>query len=263
MNKHVEKPTEAQTERVRHENIVAAISAAQSDLKDPTRDKVADIQGEKAKFKFKYADLEGALIALRPIWTKHGLAPLTRTRIDNGMLIYVFELKHETGDSVTSEYPVCSVNTTHQRMGMALTYARRQCISATMSIASSDDTDAAHTGTVNEAPRQKMSAHAAKTEINWAAIQETIDKATTFEKLSTIAKRVEDNNGIWPDSYVSQARERIGVQRLAIAADRMAAAKDVDQLHEAFTEMEVVLEGLVPWDELAALHKKHETRILG
>lgn len=243
---------------VSHASIHAALSAAQEDLQDPPRDKVVDT----SKYKFKYADLAAVMAALRPVMHRHGLSVVQRTQVRDGMVFLLTDLSHASGTTISGEYPVCSTNTNHQQMGAAMTYSRRQAISAMFCITSVDDVDAEPAGNVNDGPKVRMTAHQAKTEINWAAIQEAIDSAKTLEKIAHVEKRVKANDGIWPGSYTSQAKDRIQAARIAYADAKMAEARDVDALNEVFAEMEAALDKFVHWDDLAALHKKHEARIL-
>ena len=245
---------------VKHKTLDEAMAAAWSEFRDPVRDQKVDA----GKMKFSYADLEGVLKTLRPILGKHGLWIAHRTVIRDGLIILVAQLRHETGEGgEPSEYPVANVNSNHQQIGAGMTYAQRRTDALVTGIASTDDKDTEGTANLGDGPKQKMSAHQARQEVNWEAVQSSIDNAQTLEKLTNIEQRVEANKGIWPDSYVSSANERIIAQRLVVADKKMSDAKDVDALNDVFSDMEAALEGKVPWPELAALHKKHEGRLLG
>ena len=261
MNEHV-KQAEAEQEAapIDHADLEAAMAAMQAEVVDPLRDQEVNA----GKLKFKYADLEGVLKAIRPVLKKHGLWISRHTEIQGGNIVMIAQMRHvKGGKGEAAVYPVSGLNASHQQIGAGMTYAQRRLDSLVTGIASTDDNDAQGTADLGEGPKVKMSAHQAKKEVNWEEIQKTIDTAPTFEKLVNLAARVDANKGIWPDSYVSIAKERLTIRRLAIADEKMSKAADVDELNDMFGDLEVILDELVVWDELAGLHKKHEKRILG
>lgn len=234
-----------------------ALAAAQAELKNPEKKREADT----GKYKYKYADIGDVLETVLPILAKHGISMTQPTIIRDGSIILKTVLTHN-GQSIESEYPVCSLNGNHQAMGSAMTYARRYALTSLIGIAAVDDTDGEGAAPAGDGPRVKMTSAQAKQEINWAEIQASIDGANTFAKLDNMAERVEERKGVWPDTYYHKARERIEFNRLELAGQRLGNAKDLDALNEAFGELEVVLDGKVPYDDLAGLHRKSESRIM-
>src|SRR5260221_13755853 len=73
-------------------------------------------------------------------------APLKTTAIDQptGMVNLTTTLAHASGEGIASDWPVCPIAETAnpQRMGAALTYARRYALSTLVGIAGEDDLDA-------------------------------------------------------------------------------------------------------------------------
>src|SRR5262249_54001295 len=76
----------------------------------------------------------------------HEIATLQTTAIDQtaGMVNLTTMLAHASGEWIASDWPVCPVAETAnpQRMGAALTYARRYALFTLVGIAGEDDLDA-------------------------------------------------------------------------------------------------------------------------
>jgi ERF superfamily len=77
---------------------------------------------------------------------RHEIATIQSTEIDKeaGLLRLTTTLAHSSGEWVSSEWPVCPMSdiASAQRMGTALTYARRYALFALVGIAGEDDLDA-------------------------------------------------------------------------------------------------------------------------
>lgn len=114
--------------------IAAALSKAQSEVKNPSFNRV------NPHFKSKYADLGEVLSVVRPALSKYGIALMQMTDFgENGIVLHT-RLTHSSGQWIESTYPVSNLGT-HQAMGAALTYAKRQALSAIVGVAGEDDTD--------------------------------------------------------------------------------------------------------------------------
>src|SRR5262249_23204026 len=72
---------------------------------------------------------------------------------DAGLLRLTTVLAHSSGEWVSSEWPVCQITdiASAQRMGAALTYARRYALFTLVGIAGEDDLDAPDLGPVAKA----------------------------------------------------------------------------------------------------------------
>ena len=90
-------------------------------------------------FKSKYADLAGCLEACEPALGKYGLAVLQTTRWADGVLTLDTVLAHDSGEWISSEYPVLCQYTRPQEIGAGLTYARRYSYLAITGRAPEDD----------------------------------------------------------------------------------------------------------------------------
>jgi hypothetical protein len=95
---------------------------------------------------FRYAPLASGLDIVRKTLGQHEIATLQTTAIDAtaGMVNLTTTLAHASGEWIASDWPVCPVAETAnpQRMGAALTYARRYALFTLVGIAGEDDLDA-------------------------------------------------------------------------------------------------------------------------
>lgn len=119
--------------------IAAALAAAQGEFKAVAKDKTA----KAGAYSYKYADIADVLSMALPVLSKHKLALIQATDVDGGAIFLRTRIVHASGQWIESEYPVCDVRAgDHQKMGGALTYARRYAASSLLGIASEEDTDA-------------------------------------------------------------------------------------------------------------------------
>jgi hypothetical protein len=86
---------------------------------------------------------------------RHEIATIQATAIDKaaGLLRLTTVLAHSSGEWISSEWPVCQITdiASAQRMGAALTYARRYALFTLVGIAGEDDLDAPDLGTTPKA----------------------------------------------------------------------------------------------------------------
>ena len=129
--------------------IASALAKAQSELTNPEKALVGTIrspfdrQGDRT---FRYASLSSGLDIVRKTLGQHEIATLQTTAIDQtaGMVNLTTTLAHASGEWIASDWPVCPIAETAnpQRMGAALTYARRYALFTLVGIAGEDDLDA-------------------------------------------------------------------------------------------------------------------------
>ncbi|QKV17822.1 ERF family protein [Oricola thermophila] len=243
-------------ETVTHENLYAALAAAQGELRNPEKSKKADT----GKYQYNYADIGDVLETVLPVLSRHGLALTQPTVIRDNTIVLITRVSFKD-ESIESEYPVCSLNGNHQAMGAAMTYARRYALTSLVGVAAVDDTDGKDAAPVGEGPREKMSANQAKEELNWAAIQSKIDNAKDLATLDKQAEWIEKRRGYWPDTYYWKAKERITFNRLEKATERLDACKDIDELANEFADLEAALDGKVQYEELAGIYKAAERKL--
>src|SRR5215470_19319119 len=129
--------------------LASALAKAQAELANPEKSLTATIrtgrpgEGERS---FRYAPLASGLDIVRKTLGKYEIATIQTTAIEPaaGMVNLTTMLAHASGEWIASDWPVCPVTeTAHpQRMGAALTYARRYALFTLVGIAGEDDLDA-------------------------------------------------------------------------------------------------------------------------
>src|ERR1700738_1094282 len=127
--------------------LAAALAKAQSELVNPEKSLTAIIrtgrpgEGERS---FRYAPLSSGLDIVRKTLGQHEIATVQTTTIEGGVVNLTTMLAHASGEWIASDWPVCPVaeTTNPQRMGAALTYARRYALFTLVGIAGEDDLDA-------------------------------------------------------------------------------------------------------------------------
>jgi hypothetical protein len=133
---------------VEHENLTAALAAAQAEFPSIPRSHTADVRGKdgKAGYSYTYADLADVLAGVRPVLSRHGLALTQRTAYrdgGNGRLALLTDLRHVGGEVITSEVEIAQTTATPQQFGGALTYLRRYEAVTLLGVAAEQDLDAA------------------------------------------------------------------------------------------------------------------------
>src|SRR6478672_2952263 len=133
--------------------IAAALAKAQVELTNPEKSLVATIRSpfpREADRTFRYAPLSSGLDIVRKSLGRHEIATIQATEIDKqaGLLRLTTVLAHSSGEWISSEWPVCQISdiASAQRMGAALTYARRYALFTLVGIAGEDDLDAPDLG---------------------------------------------------------------------------------------------------------------------
>src|SRR5919109_115083 len=129
--------------------LASALAKAQAELVNPEKSLTATIRagrpGERER-SFRYAPLSSGLDVVRKALGQHEIATLQTTAIDQiaGMVNLTTTLAHASGEWIASDWPVCPIAETAnpQRMGAALTYARRYALFTLVGIAGEDDLDA-------------------------------------------------------------------------------------------------------------------------
>src|SRR5262245_38130742 len=122
-------------------------------LINPEKSLVATIRPARpgeAERSFRYAPLASGLDIVRKTLGQHEIATVQTTAIDpsTGMVNLTTMLAHSSGEWIASDWPVCTIVDTAnpQRMGSALTYARRYALFTLVGIAGEDDLDAPDLG---------------------------------------------------------------------------------------------------------------------
>src|SRR5437763_17126613 len=129
--------------------LASALAKAQAELVNPEKSLPATIrsgrpgEGERT---FRYAPLSSGLDIVRKTLGQHEIATVQTTAVDQaaGLVNLTTMLAHASGEWIASDWPVCPIAemASPQRMGMALTYARRYALFTLVGIAGEDDLDA-------------------------------------------------------------------------------------------------------------------------
>src|SRR3982074_546201 len=112
-----------------------ALESRGGELVNPEKSLTATIragrpgEGERS---FRYAPLASGLDIVRKTLGQHEIATVQTTAIDpaTGIVNLTTMLAHSSGEWIASDWPVCAAAETAnpQRMGAALTYARRYAL---------------------------------------------------------------------------------------------------------------------------------------
>lgn len=113
--------------------IYKALATVQAQLTAATK------SSENAHYRNKYADLAEVWNVWKAVGPSNGLALIQTTRYEHGITLLVTTLAHESGETITSEYPLLPTKQDPQGYGSAMTYARRYCLAAMVGITQEDD----------------------------------------------------------------------------------------------------------------------------
>src|SRR5216117_2102940 len=129
--------------------LASALAKAQAELVNAEKSLTASIRGGRpgeGERSFRYAPLASGLDIVRKTLGQHEIATVQTTAIGlaAGMVNLTTMLAHASGEWIASDWPICAVGETAnpQRMGAALTYARRYALFTLVGIAGEDDLDA-------------------------------------------------------------------------------------------------------------------------
>lgn len=195
--------------------LASALAKAQGEVKNPSFNRV------NPHFKSKYADLGEVLSVTRPVLSKNGISIMQMTEFTEYGIILHTRLVHTSGQWIESTYPVSALGT-HQAMGAALTYAKRQALSAIVGVAGEDDTDGedtkdVDTKSVKPKPQQPKPANRLDPEKSGKALSDmmadlvTVDSKISLQRWATTWRDVkatltpDDSNVITEAFYKVQA----------------------------------------------------------
>ncbi len=115
------------------ETLADALVAFQANLPEVTLD------GVNPHFKSKFATLANVTKKVLPELSKHGLAFSVGSFVDNGVLIVDAHLIHTSGESRSLQFPI--PGTDPQKIGSALSYARRYALTSLTGVVADEDDD--------------------------------------------------------------------------------------------------------------------------
>jgi hypothetical protein len=117
-------------------------------VKCQTQIKVALKDSANSHFKSRYADLTSVMLACKDALAANDLAVLQLSRIhESGTPVLVTRIIHVSGEHIEGEFPlVCKDPNDPQKLGSAVTYARRYALAAALGITADDDDGQAASG---------------------------------------------------------------------------------------------------------------------
>ncbi len=169
-------------------NIITALVKARSEFPNLSKNKV------NPHFKSKYADLDAVIECVTPSLSKYGLCVFQAVEQIGESSCLVTHLYHESGEELQSSYPLPTI-TDPQKLGSAMTYARRYSICAALNIAADDDDDgnaAKKAGTAKPSATSGLPFSNPQQAIAWAANHLNIEE---IEAAQLMAETTADETG--------------------------------------------------------------------
>jgi hypothetical protein len=117
--------------------LATALAAAQATYPPIGKDKTA----KAGSYSYDYADLATVLEAVRPALAKQGIAVVQSASAEAQMVTVVTRLMHSSGQWIESSLSVEAETTAPQKLGSAISYARRYGLLALAGVAPADEDD--------------------------------------------------------------------------------------------------------------------------
>jgi hypothetical protein len=122
--------------------IADALAKAQIEMGRVVKDKTAKVQTKAGgSYSFDYADLASVLDVVKPALAKHGIAVVQAAALEGDKVNVETRLLHSSGEWIESALAVKPEDTAPQKIGSAITYARRYALSCMVGVASEEDDD--------------------------------------------------------------------------------------------------------------------------
>jgi len=166
-----------------------------------------EIAKNKTGHGYKYADIADILKAVRPILSRNGLAIFQSIEGDK----LITTLAHKSGATLQSTYPLVQDGTGRmnniQRIGAALTYARRYSLTALLGVAADADVDASDVDLVQRNTGSNSMGEALKDAWKDGVLDSLPEGATDRDKANAFADQIIKDmqaaksqrgiNGVW------------------------------------------------------------------
>jgi ERF superfamily protein len=224
--------------------LASALAKAQAELVNPEKLLTATMrsgrpgEGERS---FRYAPLASGLDIVRKTLGRHEIATMQTTAVDQagGLVNLTTMLAHASGEWIASDWPVCPIAemANPQRMGAALTYARRYALFTLVGIAGEDDLDApdlcaaspttaARTGTGSDIERRPRGDGDGRTRAAGRAASTPV--LSSDESVALRDKLLGEVVGLQSQESATNWAQRV------LAAKNRLSAEDARLLEEAF-----------------------------
>jgi hypothetical protein len=137
------------TEPAAPQTLIEALLAFQAEAPILTKDAQGEVKGvskggKSYEYTFKYAGYPMIMIAIQPLLTKYGLLWTCQpAETEQGRPVLDYSLTHVlSGESMDARMPLLlGANPTAQALGSALTYAKRQALTAVLNLVAEEDDD--------------------------------------------------------------------------------------------------------------------------
>jgi hypothetical protein len=120
--------------------IATALSKAQGELQNVTKD------AKNPHFKSDYATLDAITDAVRPVFSKHGLAVVQVPTFHDGIVVLDILITHSSGQWIGVDAAAPIAKADPQGVGSATTYLRRYSLAGIAALAQTDDDGNAASG---------------------------------------------------------------------------------------------------------------------
>ena len=264
-------------------SLAAALAKAQVELVNPEKSMVAAMPADgkvAAQQIFRYAPLSSGLDIVRKALGRHEIATVQATAIDHaaGIINVTTTLAHSSGEWISSDWPVCSLEdmASPKGMGAALTYARRYALFALVGIAGEDDLDAPDLNAPDPAgptavkpllnPRSRSNGGQ-----KYFGRKISADRATKEQVNSDNARLKSQLSAALCDQLLGELKEVNSVDAAAVWARRILPAKnslnvaDARRLENAFqarlAELELRVDNTEPQPSPVGSIRNHATSL--
>src|ERR1043165_9733350 len=123
-------------------NLAAALAKVQAKLPKLERDRTVTVEPKdpkKAPYSYSYRTLASLPDAILPLLADNGLSFVAMPGAgSDGKMCIRYHLLHESGESLTGEFPISGEGGI-QMIGGRITYARRYCLAAIVGVAADED----------------------------------------------------------------------------------------------------------------------------
>lgn len=130
--------------------LAKALAAAQLKIRGAEKD------SKNPYYKTTYADLSSVWEACHGALNAVGIAVSQTTRMYDEQLLLDTLLIHESGEYLSSEYPIIPIKKDPQGYGSALTYARRYCLAAICGVCAIEDDDGNAASNCQQQQQQRL-----------------------------------------------------------------------------------------------------------
>ena len=121
-------------------NLAAALAKVQAKLPTLERDRTVTVETKRGEpYSYSYVTLAKLSEIVLPLLAEHGLAFTAMPGMgSDGKMCVRYSLLHESGESLTGEFPLSGEGGI-QMIGGRITYARRYCLAAVVGVAADED----------------------------------------------------------------------------------------------------------------------------